>query len=125
MQKMFGVELLNRCVGTNAIFVRARNVKEYRAEFKAADHEIERFCTAEIETLVEALQPKCIVAIGLSTLSLFGPVETDRESPKGRILTKVGKIAGRDALGVLHLTGARVSNADRELIAQRVLAFRT
>jgi len=125
MQKMFGVELLARCIGTNAIFVRAPSVEKYMAEFRAAHHNIARFCTAEINTLIEVVKPKRIVTIGLSTLSLFGPAETDLKSRRGRALTKVGKIAGYDALAVLHLTGARISSADRELIAARVLEFRS
>ena len=64
------------------------------------------------------------MVIGFGTLKLFpGERKPDRWNSKGRILTRVGEIAGRPAIATLHLSGARTSILDRELILKRVLEF--
>jgi uracil-DNA glycosylase len=70
--------------------------------------------------MVKAIQPKLIVAIGFAALDFFGGGVEAATSAKGRVLTKVGKIAGRDAVGVLHLSGAYISTLDRETIAHHI-----
>jgi len=74
------------------------------------------------------ISPKKIVLIGLSTLDLFGGetvtqkrIMSDDEKP--RILGKRGVVFNRDALAVLHLSGARISRLHRNKIAQEILAF--
>ena len=112
------------CVGLNAIFIRSNSIDEYHRQFdRALRTEIESFCLPRVEQMIDAIQPLGIVAIGFATLDLFGSSVVSRTSEKGRVLTKTGKIAGRNALGVLHLSGARISKRDRETIAREIRIF--
>jgi uracil-DNA glycosylase len=124
---MFGRELVERCVGTNAIFIRADSIDDYKSIVCKSNEvlpKIKEFCRNCVEKMVDAIEPRLIVAIGFETLYLFGGSggsNIDKKSEKnGRVLTRTGKIFGRDALGVLHLSGARISNQDRETIANRI-----
>jgi hypothetical protein len=67
------------------------------------------------------MQPQRIVSIGFKTLDLFGGGIPDLQNEKGHTLTKIGKIAGRNALATLHLSGARISTIDRARISDRIL----
>ncbi len=124
LREMFGEEFIERCVGLNAIFVRAHSMKNYRELDLALRSQIEEFCLPRVEEIVNAIQPKLIVAIGFATLDLLGvdDVGIPKTNQKGRVLTKRGKIYGRDALGVLHLSGAWISKQDRETIARHIVS---
>jgi len=124
MRSMFPQELLERCVGLNAIFVRSPSVQHYRSHVEGElRREIEAFCLANVGRLVEALRPKLVVVVGFETLALFGESTPVLRSDKlGRVLTKAARVAGRPAVGTLHLSGARISRRDREAIAGHVLA---
>jgi hypothetical protein len=122
LRRMFGGEFLERCVGTNAIYIRANSLDDYN---KYVDDKLRakigEFCFPLVEQMLSAIQPRLVVAIGFATLNLFGGGDADEKSAKsGRVLTRTGQIFGRDALGVLHLTGARISNQDRETISCRI-----
>ena len=122
MRKMFGAELLTRCVGLNAIFVRAPKVEIYRKTVASSvREEIEKFCLPRVEQLIGVMQPQRIVSIGFETLELFGGGDPDLQNDKGRTLTKIGKIAARDAFATLHLSGAQISTIDRGRISNRIL----
>ncbi len=126
MQRMFGQPYLAQCVGMNAIFLRAPHIDEYKRDFdKSLREQVERFCLAKVAQIIEAIDPVKIVAIGLDTLKLFGESTVDlvSDGEKQRPLTRVGKIAGRPAIATLHLSGAYISNLDRDRIRDRVLAW--
>ena len=124
LRGLFGEEFIERCVGLNAIFIRSDGIDKYRRQFgRALRAKLEGFCLTRVERIVDAIQPMRIVAIGFATLDLFGRSVVGKASEKGRVLTKVGKIAGRDVLGVLHLSGAHISKTDRELIAREIRVF--
>jgi hypothetical protein len=126
LRNLFGQELIERCVGLNAIFIRSNNIKQYEKQFdRALRTRIKTFCLSRVEQMVHAIQPVAIVAIGLASLDLFGGSTKDKRGEKGRVLTKLGKIAGRNALGVLHLTGAYISREDRGAIADEIRAFKS
>jgi hypothetical protein len=121
---MFKRQYLAHCVGMNAIFLRSPTAGDYKRDFdKTTRAKIEGFCFARVGQIIEAINPLKIVAIGLDTLKLFGPTMADLKNEKGRTLTAVGKIAGRRAIATVHLSGARLSNADLDLIRDRVLAW--
>lgn len=124
MRRMFGRELLEQSVGLNAIFVRSPNIQHYRTHVRRnVRHEIAEFCLPRVTKMVDALNPKTIVVIGFETLALFGrsaPALTNGES--GRVLARKGIIAGRQATGTLHLSGAHISHKDRAAIASHILA---
>lgn len=121
MREMFGKNRLEQCVGTNAIFLRYPDAGEYREDIGAVRASVESYCTAKVSQIVEAITPQRIVAIGFAALQLFGATKPDLKSKEGRTLTKIGTIAGRPAIGMLHLTGARISKKDFGLIRDRLL----
>ncbi len=120
MQKMFGPDRLARCVGLNALFFRAPDLKEWEKLPRELRIRIESFCKGHATGVIRALQPDRVVAIGFKTLELFGPTKPDISNEKGRVLTKSGTVAGYPSLGTLHLSGAQISNVDRERITQRI-----
>jgi hypothetical protein len=124
LQNMFGVPLLRQCVGINAIFMRAPTIEAYE-EMSTPDirQKVQDFCLGKVREVVAATKPRRIVAIGLQTLSLFGKSERDLVNTKGRTLTRIGDVGGFRALGVLHLSGARISNNDRRAIADRAMNY--
>jgi hypothetical protein len=124
MRKMFGKQFLEQCVGINAIFLRSPTVDDYKRNLdKNVRAQIEAFCLARVVQIVEAIDPKSIVAIGFDTLKLFGASTPDLANDKGRTLTKIGAVAGRGAIASLHLSGARISNCDLDSIRDRVLCL--
>ncbi len=126
LREMFGEEFIERCVGLNAIFIRAHSMKNYSELDRAHRSKIEEFCLPHVETMVNAIQPKLVVAIGFATLDLLDvDVVGTTKNEKGRVLTKRGEIFGRDALGVLHLSGAWISKQDRETIARHIQSSST
>ncbi len=108
LQDIYGKELLARCTGTNALFVRARSSTHYKAYPSAARRRIEAFCIPACRRLIETMQPEKVVVLGLGSLGLLGkagqvPIAT---GAKGRWLVCGGTIAGRPVTAVLHPTGA-------------------
>jgi hypothetical protein len=117
LQTIFGVDLLKRCVGLNAIFIRSTSVANYEKTFNPSTRrKIKDFCRARVVEIIKAVSPNNIVAVGFRTLELFGPTTPELKSPKGRVLTKTGQIANRKATAVIHLTGARISTPDRDAL---------
>src|SRR5208337_1306434 len=73
LREMLGKEFIEKCVGTNAIFVRSNNIEDYRKKFDTGLRtDIKEFCLHCVEKMVNAIQPTLIVAIGFATLDLFG-----------------------------------------------------
>jgi uracil-DNA glycosylase len=124
MRQVFGAERLKRCVGTNAIFLRYPNANRYRRELSSKRNDIEKFCTEKVAIIVEAIEPKQIVTIGFATLKMFGPTKPEliSESERRYALTKTGKVANREALGIIHLSGARPSRSDLTRLASHLQA---
>ncbi len=126
MQQMFGCAFLEGSVALNAIFVRAPSVEIFRKAISPLQRaKIEEFCLPRVERIVDAIEPRRIVAIGFETLNLFGGGGPDVRNSKGRVLTRIGQIAGREAIATLHLSGARISTIDRDRIRDRILAERS
>jgi hypothetical protein len=121
MQKMFGKETLEKSVGINAIFFRAPSVEKYKEINPELRKRISNYCIPQVKQIIRAIKPQKIVAIGLDTLMLFDTSTTDIKNEKGRTIAKLAQIAGYPTIGTLHLSGARISNEDRDLIAQYTL----
>lgn len=121
MRAIFGAERLQRCVGTNAIFLRYPNQDCYRRHVGEKRKEIEKFCMKKVALIVEAIQPKQIVTIGFATLEMFGASKTELLRREGTTLalTKIGTVANRPAIGVIHLTGARPTRSELDRLADR------
>ncbi|MFZ0479791.1 MAG: hypothetical protein WAL71_11625 [Terriglobales bacterium] len=120
LRNMFGGKLIENCVGTNAIFVRSNSISDYHKNLdKTLRKKIQEFCLCHIARMVKAIQPKLIVALGFATLELFDKnTERYKIGTKKRVLVRKGKICGQEAIGVLHLSGARISMRDRKTIAR-------
>jgi len=116
---MFDPEKLKGCAGLNAIFFRAPDIETWNKNPRELRQRIERFCMSQAIRMIDAMQPTLIVANGFKTLSLFGSTEPDIEF-EGRVITRSGLIAGRPAIGTLHLTGAHYSVGARCKMAERI-----
>lgn len=122
IQTMFGKDLLKKCVGLNSIFIRSNTIGDYRRCFRPKLRQIENFCLPRVKAIVKSIRPRLIVAIGFETLALFGDVEKALSSERNdRVIAKVGQVAGREAFGTLHLSGARISKDDRAQITKFLL----
>lgn len=118
MQGMFGTDLLESTTGANAIFFRSPSMNAYYSETPVELlTEIDRFCRIRLEKIIEALQPKLVVAIGFSALAQFGPSYRVLSNAQGRCLIQLGSVGARRAYSVLHLSGARIADADLREIA--------
>ena len=115
---------LRESVSVNANFLRSPTIADYNNNLsKPARDEVKHFCLIRTERIIDLIEPVRIVVIGFATLNLFGPSDADLKNHKGRILTRLGKVAGRDAISTLHLSGAHISNPDRASIAERIIDF--
>jgi hypothetical protein len=77
----------------------------------------------QIVEMVETLRPKMVVVMGFETVALFGKSKAILKNERSqRVLGKTGSVAGRQAIGPLHLSGARISTPDRVAIASHILA---
>lgn len=123
LRSMFGTERLEKCIGLNAIFIRAPTREKYQKTVDPTSRQkISAFCLPRVERLINAIQPQRIVSIGFEALALFGGGEADIKNDKGRVLTRVGRISGRPAIATLHLSGAQISRIDLDGIRDRILA---
>ena len=115
---------LRKTVGMNALFVRAPSVEVFKSKFSKLERDnIKNFCIEEAKSIVKFLQPKIIVAIGLGTLDLFGKSKPDLVGARNRQLAATGSIEGIKTLGVIHLTGARISKLDRESLYNHIRGY--
>lgn len=116
MQRIFEIDLLKCCVGTNAIFLRYEDDKQYARSVGEKRKAVEHFCRDCLRQIVEAIQPQQIVTIGFKTLQMFGPTTKELVGAK-RTIIKLGTVFDRPAIGLIHLSSGRPSNADLKAIA--------
>ena len=111
-------------MGVNAIFARPPSLEHYRKHVTLELRRgIEKFCLVQITEMVETIRPKMIVVMGFETLALFGKSKAILKNESSqRVLVRTGSVAGRQAIGTLHLRGARISTLDRAAIAGHILA---
>ena len=118
------ISLLDRSVGLNAIYIRARNVASYRKTVKLADRKmIQDFCREKNDFLIKTIKPKKIVVLGFGTMDVFGSSIPDVVGDNKKPVTKIGDVFGVNALAVRHLTGARFSANDYILVKDRIREF--
>jgi hypothetical protein len=123
MQSMFGIDLLRRCIGLNAIFFRSPNIAVYATEVSLARRrDAAAFCVGQAKRIIEALRPKLVVTIGFKTLELFSEGRPALSNAHSRTLLIESCIAGMPAIGTLHLSGCRIAAADRKAMAGMILA---
>jgi hypothetical protein len=109
MQKLWGVPVLKKSTGLNAIFFRAPDLTEWHRLERGLRIELENFSLERAGRIIKTLHPKHLVVIGLQTFDLLATSATSALERDGRCLVKQGEILGMAAFGVIHLSGARIS----------------
>jgi hypothetical protein len=117
LRSMFGERLLKNCVGTNANFFRSPEWATWHQVPTETREALEQFSQDKLRKLIEILQPRNIVVIGLSTLDRFGSTVPILTSSQGRTLMRSAKIGGREAVSTLHLSSRRVKITSEERLA--------
>jgi len=119
-------DLLARSVALNAVFIRHVDVQGYEKVYsRSARKEILQFCLGHVKSIVDALEPARLMIIGLGTLSLFDRNATSiqKSSTTARTISRRGRVFGREALAVPHLSGSRITREDRLEIKDAVLKY--
>jgi hypothetical protein len=116
IQKVWGVPILKKSTGLNAIFFRAPDLKEWRRLQRGLRIELENFSLERARRIIKTLQPRHLLVIGLETFGRLAPSATSALERNGRCLVEQGEIWGMAAFGVIHLSGAHVSGADFDAI---------
>ena len=127
LRAIFGPEkisVLERSVGLNAIYVRAKNVLQYTKSVTLGDRKlIQSYCFNCNQQIIQLIRPKKIIVIGFGAMDVFGPSTPDVLGYDNRCLTKLGLICDKEALAIRHLTGARFTAADYALTANRIRKY--
>ena len=127
IRSIFGdnnLHILERCVGINALYIRAKNINEYNTVFDYKSRKIiKSFCKAQNEKIIKAIKPNKIIVLGFGTMDIFGNSNYDIVDDKGKPITKIAEIFGVQSLVVKHLTGARFSKNEYLITTQRIRNF--
>jgi hypothetical protein len=99
----------------NVNFFRSPSIASWKRLSGPLRRELEEFSIQKCEWIVKALRPKKISVIGLG---IFEKLAVGQTLLKGNTcdLVRKGEMWGIPALGVIHLSGARVSASNREKI---------
>lgn len=119
--------LLARSLGTNQLFFKSKGIERDESGLGWKDNplairrQIETFCSDELSNLIGFLEPRTILTLGLSVFDeIADPNYPDLLSPKNRRLAKFGLSYGMPTIGVIHPTGAQVSNSDWSIVAREL-----
>lgn len=119
--------LLDRSVGTNQLFFKSKGIGRHETGLGWADNplpvrkQLEEYCTHELEHLICLLRPRLVLALGLSVfddIADTGPREVN--GAKGRRVAAIGVANGARTVGIIHPTGAQVSNVDWTIVAREL-----
>jgi hypothetical protein len=116
-------EFLRKCMGMNLIFFRAPNVLAWNKQIQRKSRmHLESFCTKHAKTMIDCINPRLIVVVGMATAKRIKKqnkdyLREDRDEPwcrgvKNRVLAKSAIALGRDAVVCLHLSGCQISIED-------------
>jgi len=131
-RELFGgyKDVLSNSVASNVVFFRAPDTDEWDALDKAQRTSMEDFCWEYIEELVDYVNPEVILAFGLRTFDkVAGQMGLNQEVVLSRSTSRLLAVSNESApkvVGMIHPTGARISNDDksrlykhtRELLAE-------
>lgn len=116
--------LLERSLGTNQLFFKSKGIGRHETGLGWADNpldvrrQLEAYCVHELEGLVQILEPRAVVTLGLSVFDDVTKVgQRDITSAKGRRVAAVGSVYGTTIIGIIHPTGAQVSHEDWAIVA--------
>ncbi|MFI5112679.1 MAG: hypothetical protein ACHP9S_07630 [Terriglobales bacterium] len=128
-------EILKDSVVTNLLFFKStclgkdkdkNRCKGWRDNPNAkARREIEDYCRVKVKEIVSQLDPTRILVLGTGSCWDKLPAEQVKVlSRKRKVrLAVMGTVFNKNALGIIHPTGARISAADRERIAKHLGEF--
>lgn len=116
-------EMLEESVFTNLIFFRSPDTGEWESRDSDRVNQAEEFCFRKIREILERLDPKRILVIGVTTFDRFieGCWEDPNTQPSkiegknGRVLCSV-EMGSTKLVGIKHLTGARPSSEEFEVL---------
>jgi hypothetical protein len=112
---------LEHSVKTNLLFFRSPSFSHWQKIESQTRRKLEQFCASKVKEMVAVLQPRFILAEGIKTynhlrnLLSFESEERVIKS-KNRTLVVSTKRADLVLLGIIHPTGARISNVEWEVI---------
>lgn len=129
-------EILRDSVVTNLLFFKSRCLSKDRNVDRCqgwrdnpnakARREIEVYCRNKVEEIVSRLNPTRILILGMTTWDKLAGGKEIRLAvrSKGNVrLAVMGTVFNKNALGIIHPTGARTSSVEREEIAEHLGEF--
>ncbi|NVN37100.1 hypothetical protein [Komagataeibacter swingsii] len=125
IRSIWGLDVVERCTGINAIFFRAPSIAAWNTLPKFLRQKLENFSRQHAEQIVRALRPKCLIIIGLGTFDWLTKGKPSLYGEKGRVLTRKGILWNCEAIGTVHLSGSRISRTDREHLRAYFAAIQT
>lgn len=119
LRYVFGIETIDHS-GLNMIFFRAPNIQAWDGIEKKIRSDLEEFCLERVLRIIEALQPRHLVIIGLGTFERLTGTKGDTvlQIAQGARLAVRGKFGGFPTSGIVHLSGARVSSKNQFLLKE-------
>ncbi len=119
--------LLEQSLGTNQLFFKSKGIGRHETGLGWANNpldvrrQLEAYCVHELERLVQRLEPRALLTLGLSVFDDIADVgQRDILSAKGRRVAAVGNAFGATIIGIIHPTGAQVSNEDWAIVANEL-----
>jgi hypothetical protein len=112
-RKVWDRQRLQHCTGLNLCFFRAPSVRAWKSLDPALTREVEDYCQQRARSLILSLAPRMVVVIGLGDFSrMASETGNDPLLATERVLVRGGSIWGIPCVGIIHLSGARISAAD-------------
>lgn len=118
--------VLDRSVGTNRLFFKSKSLGPHKSGLGWADNppwvrsRLEAYCEAELDKLVQSLEPRAILVLGLSVFDRYVDDPGRTLSSGNRRVGQIGTKGTISVLGIMHPTGARMSNSARAVIADGI-----
>lgn len=138
IRKLFSnnFDLLEESVALPIMFFRSKDTKLLKQRFqKDKRKEAEKFCLEKVKQIIEFLQPKKILIIGINTyeklkkMIMLDMGEKNSEysfyPTKKETLYIVSKWEKIPVLTIRHISGSRFSNKDKEKLNQQLSKFLT
>lgn len=113
MRRIWSPTLLIKCVTANSVFFRAPSKRVWSEVPRGLRYRLEAFSRRKLSEITELICPEMIVAVGLGHLVDFQH-SGDPLISRGRRLAQPGYIGTIPAVEIIHLSGARLSNDDRD-----------
>ena len=118
-------DALAQSVGTNRLFFKSKSLGRHPTGLGWQDNpasirqDLEAYCSAECERLMAVLHPRRVLALGLGVFDQVVDVsESQITGTGGRRIAASGFASRIPVLGIIHPTGARVSNLEWQRVVE-------